>query len=195
MAFTSPIDAKRALRAEMRAARRGAALAAPGAAEAAARLLPAAMAGRFAVVAGYAPQGAELDPNPLMQRLEAAGAQIALPVSLAPGAPLAFRAWRPRHELERDAAGVLAPPASAPELQPDLLIVPLLAFDRSGLRLGQGAGYFDRTLEMLETVRPVFALGLAYAAQEVAKVPAEEHDRRLDAILTEREYIAVGKDA
>jgi 5-formyltetrahydrofolate cyclo-ligase len=194
MAFASIASAKTILRAEMRAVRRNASAACPDAAERAARLaldrLPA-----VSIVAGYAPQGSELDPHPLMHRLQAAGARLALPVAVAADAPLVFRAWRPRHELVRDAAGVLAPQPDAEALEPDLLIVPLLAFDRSGQRLGQGAGYFDRTLEALEVRRPVFKLGLAYAAQEVAQVPAEEHDRRLDAILTEMEYIAVRRDA
>jgi 5-formyltetrahydrofolate cyclo-ligase len=72
--------------------------------------------------------------------------------------------------------------------------VPLVAFDRAGGRLGQGGGHFDRTLAALDAEKPVFAIGLAYAGQEVARLPSEEHDRRLDAILTEKEYIAVRKD-
>lgn len=195
MAFSTTSDAKRVLRLEMRASRRTLAAKAPDAADRAAALAPGARLAGARVVAGYAPQGAEIDPAPLMRRFEQAGARIALPVSLEPGAPLAFRAWRPHAELVRDAAGIMAPPPEAPALEPDLVIVPLLAFDRSGLRLGQGAGYFDRTLQELARRRAVFSLGLAYAGQEVAKVPAEEHDRRLDAILTEIEYIAVRKDA
>jgi 5-formyltetrahydrofolate cyclo-ligase len=194
MAFSTTSDAKRVMRAEMRAVRRGCVAKAPDAAARAAALLPAERLAGARVVAGYAAQGAEIDPRPLMRRFEQAGAQIALPVSVAPGAPLIFRAWRPAAELVRDAAGVMAPPGEAPELEPDLVIAPLLAFDRSGLRLGQGAGYFDRTLAALQRQRPVFSLGLAYAGQEVARVPAEEHDRPLDAILTEIEYIAVRRD-
>lgn len=190
MAFSTTSDAKRVLRLEIRALRRTLAAKAPDAAERAAALLPGRRLGAR-VVAGYAPQGAEIDPGPLMRRFEQAGARIALPVSIRPGEPLGFRAWRPHAELVRDAAGILAPPPETPELEPDLIIVPLLAFDRSGARLGQGAGYFDRTLQ----ARSAFSLGLAYAGQEVAKVPAEEHDRRLDAILTEIEYIAIRKDA
>jgi 5-formyltetrahydrofolate cyclo-ligase len=195
MASASIASAKTLLRAEMRAVRRNARAACPDAAERAARLLPLDRLPPFRVVSGYAPQGAEIDPHPLMHRLEAAGARLALPVAVTIGAPLLFRAWRPRPGLVGDAAGILAPPPDAEALEPDLVIVPLLAFDRSGLRLGQGAGYFDRTLAALEARRPVFKLGLAYAAQEVARAPAEEHDRRLDAILTEIEYIAVRKDA
>lgn len=194
MAFASTSDAKRVMRLEMRALRRELAAKAPDAAARAAALAPLDRLPPFTVVAGYAPQGAEIDPGPLMRRFEEAGAQIALPVSLAANAPLIFRAWRPAPELVRDAAGVMAPPAEAPELEPDLVIVPLLAFDRAGMRLGQGAGYFDRTIAELGAGRALFALGLAYAGQGVARVPAEEHDRPLDAILTEIEYIAVRKD-
>jgi 5-formyltetrahydrofolate cyclo-ligase len=75
---------------------------------------------------------------------------------------------------------------------PDLVIAPLLAFDRKGGRLGQGAGHYDRTLANLRALKPVFVLGLGYAGQEVAEIPLEAHDQRLDAILTETEYIEVG---
>ncbi len=183
------------MRAEMRALRRGLARTAPDAAERAAENLPPAFLSRFSVVAGYAPQGREIDPGPLMRRFEAAGARIALPVSVSAGAPLVFRAWAPASQRALDAAGVPAPPPDAEELAPDVLIVPLLAFDRSGMRLGQGAGYFDRTIAVLQQRGPVFTLGLAYAGQGVARVPAEEHDRPLDAILTEIEYMEVRRDA
>ena len=87
--------------------------------------------------------------------------------------------------LPRDAAGVPAPGPDAPELTPDLVVVPLLAFDGAGARLGQGGGYYDRTLAALRAAGPVVALGLAYAGQEVARLPVEAHDQRLDAVLTE----------
>jgi 5-formyltetrahydrofolate cyclo-ligase len=195
MVHSSQASAKQAMRTEMRARRRGCARDAPDAAERAAGLLPLDRLPRARVVAGYAPQGGEIDPGPLMLRFEAAGATLALPVAASAGAPLVFRAWTPAAERVRDAAGIAAPPPTAAELEPDLVIVPLLAFDRSGMRLGQGAGYFDRTLQALEARGPVFTLGLAYAGQGVARVPAEEHDRRLDAILTEIEYIEVQGDS
>lgn len=194
MVHADAASAKRLLRLEMRALRRSLAAKAPDAAERAAALAPAELFSAR-VVAGYAPQGAEIDPGPLMRRFEAAGARIALPVSPGPGQPLVFRAWTPAAERVVDAAGISAPPPSAQALEPDLLIVPLLAFDRSGMRLGQGAGYFDRTIADLVRSRKVFTLGLAYAGQGVACIPAQEHDRALDAILTEAEYIAVRRDA
>lgn len=195
MVHASPASAKRVLRAEMRALRRGLAVAAPDAAERAAALLPLDGLPAAGVAAGYAPQGAEIDPGPLMRRLQACGWSLALPVSLAPGEPLMFRAWTPSSTRVIDAAGISAPPPSTAELEPDLVIVPLVAFDRSGMRLGQGGGYFDRTIAVLQSRRRVFTLGLAYAGQGVARVPAEGHDRPLDAILTEIEYIAVRRDA
>ena len=103
-------------------------------------------------------------------------------------APLVFRAWDPRDPLVPDALGVPAPPPSAPGLHPDLVITPLLAFDRKGGRLGQGGGHYDRTLESLRAARPVFVLGLAYAGQEVEPMALDPHDQRLDAILTETGY-------
>ena len=93
--------------------------------------------------------------------------------------------------LEPDAWGVPAPPHVSPEVEPDLVVAPLLAFDRAGRRLGQGAGHYDRALENLRAARTVFVLGLGFAAQEVAELPDEAHDQRLDAILTETGYIEV----
>jgi 5-formyltetrahydrofolate cyclo-ligase len=192
MAFTSTSDAKRVLRLEMRALRKGCAAKAPEAARKAAAHLSLETPPR--VVGGYVAHGSEIDPSPVMARLAEAGAELALPVALGPDRPLVFRRRRPGAPLRPDALGIPAPGPEAPEVEPDWLIVPLLAFDRRGLRLGQGGGHYDRTIEALEAKGPVFKLGLAYAGQEVARIPAEEHDRRLDAILTEIEYIAVRKD-
>ena len=93
-----------------------------------------------------------------------------------------------------DLENLLEPSPRAETLEPDLVVTPLLAFDRAGARLGYGQGHFDRTLEALRARRPVFVLGLAFAGQEVARVPAEPHDQHLDAILTDTGYIAVRKD-
>lgn len=187
-------DAKTLMRLEARALRRSLALA-KAAAELAAEKFPAERISEIAVVGGYNPRGAEISAWPLLLRLRDAGARIALPVTVAPDQPLTFRAWGTNEGDTPDALGIPAPPATAEVLSPDLLIVPLLAFDRVGGRLGQGGGYFDRTLAALDASGGVFALGLAYAGQEVARVPMEEHDRPLDAILTEKEYIPVRKGA
>lgn len=182
---------KTELRSRLRAHRKALALAAPDAAECAAALLPLDRLPAFAAFSGYHALGSELNPSPLIRRLAATGAMLALPVALSRDAPLVFRAWDPRDPLVPDAVGVPAPPPSAPGLHPDLVIAPLLAFDRRGGRLGQGGGHYDRTLEALRATRPVFVLGLAYAGQEVETLDLDDHDQRLDAILTETGYIEV----
>ena len=182
---------KPALRQHLRSLRRPLAAEAPDAAERAAALVRLDRLPAFRIVSGYVAQGSEIDPSPLMTRLASAGAAPALPFAASRDAVLAFRLWNPADDLEPDAFGVPAPPLSAASVAPDLVIAPLLAFDRKGGRLGQGAGHYDRTLANLRATRGVFVLGLAYAGQEVDEVPTEAHDQRLDAILTETEYIAV----
>lgn len=184
-------DAKSELRRTLRVRRRQLAAACPDAAQRAAEALPLSKLPAFAIFGGYHAMGAELDPSPLIRRLGATGAMFCLPVSLARDAPLIFRAWEPEQVMIPDAVNVPAPPSSAPQLHPDLVICPLLAFDRSGGRLGQGGGFYDRTLANLRAAKPVFVLGLAYAGQEVEELPTEAHDQRLDAILTETGYIEV----
>lgn len=190
----APASAKTMMRVEMRARRRALAAEAPEACRRAAALLPLEKLPPFTVVSGYRPQGAEIDPGPLMRRLRAEGAKLALPVALDRDSPLVFRAWESDARLEPDAFGIPSPTSDAEELRPDLVIAPTMAFDRTGARLGQGAGHYDRTLENLRGGARVFVLGLAYAGQEVARIPAEPHDQRLDAILTETGYIEVRKD-
>jgi 5-formyltetrahydrofolate cyclo-ligase len=190
---TETLD-KTALRVRMRALRRRLADDAPDAGERAARRLPLSRYGRFRIVASYRPQGAEIDPHPVLQAILAFDPGFAtpvLPVAQHRKTPLVFRYWNPEERLLPDAFGVPAPPKSAPELVPNLVITPLLAFDRKGGRLGQGGGHYDRTLAKLRKERPVFMLGLAYAGQEVDELPHESHDQRLDAILTETGYIEV----
>jgi 5-formyltetrahydrofolate cyclo-ligase len=143
---------------------------------------------RFAVAAGYHPIGGELDPWPTLRRLEAAGARIVLPVAESRHSPLVFRAYRAGDPLQTDAAKIAAPTADAEALTPDIVITPLLAFDRHGYRLGQGGGYYDRTLQALRAQGKVWAIGLAYAGQEIDVVPRDAHDQPLDAILTESGY-------
>jgi 5-formyltetrahydrofolate cyclo-ligase len=142
------------------------------------------------VVGGYRPHGSEVDPLPLMRRFAVAGAVLALPVVVAVDAPLVFRTWREGDPLEPDAFGIPAPSAKAAEVRPDVIIAPVLAFDARGGRLGQGAGCFDRTLADRRASGGVFAIGLAFAGQEVAACPLEAHDQPLDAILTETGYKA-----
>jgi 5-formyltetrahydrofolate cyclo-ligase len=193
MVHASDASAKIVLRLEMRGLRRSLCAEAPDAGNRAVAHLPAAVIGA-AVVAGYQPTGTEIDPWPLMQAFARAGARLALPVAITTDGPLIFRAYAEGDPLRPDLAGVAAPIASAGPLKPDLVVTPLLAFDRHGGRMGQGGGHYDRTLAALRKKGRVFVLGLAYAGQEVAHIPAEPHDQPLDAILSEKEYIEVAKD-
>jgi 5-formyltetrahydrofolate cyclo-ligase len=137
------------------------------------------------IVAGYAPIRSEIDPVHLMQKLAARGAQLALPAISARNASLVFRLWTPGDELVRGQFGISEPPATALEVIPDIVLVPLAAFDRAGHRVGYGGGYYDRTFARLRPVKPVTAIGLAFAVQEIPQVPALSHDVRLDYVLTE----------
>lgn len=143
------------------------------------------------VVSAYWPMGSELDPRPLMQTLHATGHPFCLPVVVRAGEPLVFRAWAPGDALETAGFGTSVPGADRPQLRPDLLIVPLLAFDRSGYRLGYGGGFYDRTLAELRAQGRPTAVGFAFAAQEVAEVPRDGYDQRLDWIVTEAEAVRI----
>lgn len=136
-------------------------------------------------VAGYLPIGSELDPRPLLLALHGLGVPLAMPVVMAPDTPLVFRPWAPGTITTRSDFGVEEPQAGEPIL-PDLLLVPLLAFDSRCHRLGYGGGFYDRTLAVLRAAGPIRAIGLAYAAQEVPSVPSGSHDAELDVIVTER---------
>lgn len=136
----------------------------------------------------YHPVGSELDPTPI--RLPQA--RRALPVVTTADGPLVFRLHEPGDPLTPDLLGVPAPTPAAAEARPDLVFAPLLAFDRRGGRLGQGGGHYDRTLAALRAQGPVLVIGLAYSGQEIDEAPMEAHDQRLDAILTETDYIKIG---
>ena len=139
----------------------------------------------------YGAQGSEMDAAPLARALMVHGLELALPVVIQRDAPLVFRRWRPGDPLELDQAGCPAPLDLAGEVTPDLIMVPLLAFDASGGRLGQGGGYYDRTLEALRAegrIPRIAAVGLAYAAQELDNLPMDAHDQPLDGVLTEAGY-------
>lgn len=141
------------------------------------------------IVSGYAAMRSEINPSPLMRKLAEAGAQLALPVVVGRGKPLIMRAWSFGQPLVRGVWGIREPPSHAPSVDPDVLIVPLLAFDRRGYRLGYGAGYYDRTINALRARKAVIAVGLAFASQEVDAIPFTPQDARLDLVLTERESI------
>ena len=144
------------------------------------------------VVSGYWPLPGEIDPRPLMATLAARGARLALPVIIARGEPLIFREWHAGDALEPRAFGLMEPGENAPELVPDILLVPLLAIDPDGNRLGFGRGYYDRTLAGLRASGAPLAVGLAYEAQMVAAVPVDEFDQPLDWMVTEVRAVQVG---
>jgi 5-formyltetrahydrofolate cyclo-ligase len=154
----------------------------------AARAFPVAMAAGT-IVSGFMPLKSEINPLPLLRKLAAAGARFALPVVAGRGKPLIMRSWQWGEPLVPGVWGIREPPPGAPEVQPDILLVPLLAFDRSGYRIGYGAGYYDLTIAQLRAKKPVVAVGIAFAAQEIETVPRTAFDARLDLVLTENEII------
>ena len=142
-----------------------------------------------AIVSGFMPLKSEINPLPLMRKLAGQGARLALPVVAGRGKPLVMREWVFGEPLIAGVWGIREPKPEAAVVDPDILLVPLLAFDRAGHRIGYGAGYYDLTLAHLRACKPVIAVGLAFAAQEIATVPATPRDARLDLVLTEREVL------
>jgi 5-formyltetrahydrofolate cyclo-ligase len=125
--------------------------------------------------------GSEISP---LEAVVSHGGPVCMPVVIGPGQPLRFRAWAPNAQLMPGGFGTRIP-AAGDWLVPDLLIVPLLAFDQRGFRLGYGGGFYDRTLVAIRARAGCRAIGLAFAAQEVAQVPTGPHDAPLDLIVTE----------
>jgi 5-formyltetrahydrofolate cyclo-ligase len=142
-----------------------------------------------AVVAGFWPMGEEIDIRPLLWALHGRGHAVLLPQTPGRGEPLVFRAWRPGAEMIGERFGTLRPDGAVG--RPDWLLVPLLAFDRAGRRLGYGGGFYDRTLPLLPGA---VAVGCAFAAQEMDEVPAGDGDVRLAAVATELGVIRCGWD-
>ncbi|EME68177.1 5-formyltetrahydrofolate cyclo-ligase [Paramagnetospirillum caucaseum] len=183
-----PLD-KTDLRRVARQRRREVALAqGPAAARALAGLAGALGLAARAVVAGYWPLEGEIDPLPLMEALAARGHVLALPAVTETGGILEFRRWSPGEALETGPHGTRHP-AAAPPVVPAALLVPLLAFDRRGFRLGYGGGYYDRTLAGLCRDGRILTVGLAFATQEVDTVPTDPWDIPLDLIATEQGVI------
>jgi 5-formyltetrahydrofolate cyclo-ligase len=171
-------ERKAALRAEMLGLRAGwdAALGA----RLSAHVLAAEIVPKSAVVAGFWPMPGEIDILPLLHGLHARGHKLCLPETTKMGTALIFRAWAPGAEMLAGRFGTHHP--NGAEIAPDFLLMPLLAFDAAGHRLGYGGGYYDRTLEKLPSA---FRLGCAFAAQQVAHVPVEATDLHLHAVATE----------
>jgi 5-formyltetrahydrofolate cyclo-ligase len=178
------VEAKRRLRTEMIERRKR--LASPSAGIALARHV--AKLGPFAAgaaVAGFYPVPPEIDVLPSLNQFAGTGHTVGLPVVVARKRPLVFRSWMPGAVLASGVFGIPYPPEGNPEIEPSILLVPLLAFDRRGHRLGYGGGYYDRTLADLRAKGPVLAIGVGYAFQEIDEVPADSVDQRVDAIATD----------
>lgn len=146
------------------------------------------------VVAGYWSCGSEVSVLPLMQESYTRGYPVALPAVKAPDGPLTFRRWQPRLPLIQDCMGIPSPDDDQPILFPTILLVPLLAFDVTGARLGQGMGFYDKIIHELRAMQPIIAIGIAYDIQKVDCVPVTVEDEKLDYIITEKNiyYIQTG---
>ena len=158
----------------------------------AARGLPVARNAQIGIISAFHSFDTEISTFELFDKLIADGWATALPVVVAKNTPLVFRQWAPGDALVLGRWNIKVPPEEAPEVLPDVLLVPLLAFDRKGFRLGYGGGFYDRTLEKLRALKSVTAIGIAYAGQEVDAVPHEDFDQRLDWIMTEKETFKCG---
>ena len=180
-------DPKAILRERMKGERRAAAKARPDAGvHAAANFMTAIERPEGAVVSLYFPMRDEIDTEPLVAALIEDDAKVALPVVARKKAPLVFRAYSPGDAMVKGSYGELVPAKTAPEVRPDILVVPLLAFTRAGGRLGYGGGYYDRTLEALRNGGKPLAVGYAFGAQEVDALPLSPLDQPLDWVVTER---------
>ena len=190
-----PSDKDR-LRKKYRAARKRAHEA--GAHEAAKRMAENFLAaggrmGLSGAVAAYAAMGNEIDTMPLSLILQDNGYELALPVVTKTRAPLIFRRWKPADKLINGPHATRHPTPGAPVVTPGVILAPLVAFDRTGDRLGQGQGYYDRTLKSLRAAGPVLAVGLAFAVQEADSLPDGGFDEPLDWVITEKEAIRCGE--
>jgi 5-formyltetrahydrofolate cyclo-ligase len=183
-------DAKAAIRRDARARRDALPpdMRAAAAQAIAARPFPVAVSPGM-IVSAFMPMKSEINPLPLMRALADAGARLALPVVAGRGKPLVMRAYALGETLAAGVWGIREPKPDAPEVLPDVVIVPLLAFARDGHRIGYGAGYYDMTLANLRAKKTIHAVGIAFAAQEIASVPTTPRDAPLDLVLTEREVI------
>ena len=187
--FAALAEAKRKCRAKAHARRRAAAAVQPQAGEA----LCAALAQsrllhrRAALVGGYAAFGSEIDALPLLRVFLRAKRRIALPVMA--GKELQFTAWDGRAPLRRGRLGVPAPRSLVAVGVPNILLVPVLAYDAAGHRLGRGGGHYDRFLAWARAQKSLLAVGLAFAEQEMPSVPCGARDQKLDAVCTPRGFV------
>jgi 5-formyltetrahydrofolate cyclo-ligase len=136
------------------------------------------------IVSGFSAIRDEIDPAALLARSAGEGHRLALPVLQGKGQPLLFRQWAPGDETASATWGIAEPLPDQPVLEPDIVLVPLLAFDAKGYRLGYGGGFYDRTLERLRSLKPVVAVGIGYDELKIDAVPHLDYDQRLDWVLT-----------
>lgn len=169
----------------------------PDAAEVAAHAVAAGvmtLLGRWPVsdISAFRSFGDEIGTGPLLQKLETAGYRVGLPIVIGKGKPLVFRQWRPGDAMASGPYGIEEPLDTSPEIEPDILIVPMAAFDAQGYRIGYGGGFYDRSLEILRAKKTILAIGLAYDEQEVEAVPRGPHDARLDHLVTPTRTLSFG---
>jgi 5-formyltetrahydrofolate cyclo-ligase len=157
-----------------------------------ARGLPFERAPGQAIVSGFFPYKSEISVLPLIAALEAQGWGLAMPVVVGEGLPLIFRAWATGEPTVPGIWNIPVPQEDRPEVLPDVLLVPMLAFDPKGHRLGYGGGFYDRTLFKLRALKPLVAIGVAYSDQEVREVPRHDYDQPLDWIMTEKATLRCG---
>ena len=163
---------------------------AASAASALSERLLADLRGADKLIAGYWPLGDEIDCRLALENYAVKDVRVALPVVAGQGQVLVFRRWTPGESLEAGPFGTSHPLASAPVCSPDVLLIPLVAFDKIGQRLGYGAGYYDRTLaELRASGHQVLAIGVGYDEQEIESIPAGRHDERMDAVVTDKRTI------
>lgn len=143
------------------------------------------------VASGFYPYRTEIDLRPMLGALSDGGWTTCLPIVKGDGIPLDFKAWAPGDETIPGAWNIPIPAPEAEDVEPDIMLVPLLAFDRAGYRLGYGGGFYDRTIEKLRAVKPMVTIGIAFSAQEVAQVIRGPYDQPLDWILTEEGPIEI----
>jgi 5-formyltetrahydrofolate cyclo-ligase len=138
------------------------------------------------IISAYSPIRSEIDPAPLMEKLAKQGARLALPTVNARGKSLTFRSYTPGDRLTMGMLGIPEPSPAAAEVVPDIMLVPIAAFDGAGHRIGYGAGYYDYTFTHLRKHKAIIGVGLAFATQEIEAIPALSHDVPLDYVLTEK---------
>ncbi len=140
------------------------------------------------VIGAYYPMGSEIDSLRLLATLQINGMHLALPVVWKEGEAMEFRVYKMGDTLEDGAHKTLQPKADAPVISPDIIIVPLVAFDEKGYRLGRGGGYYDRTLSEFRKNKKILAIGLAFEDQKTKSLPTEKFDEPLDGVLTEKGF-------